>query len=107
MRGGTGPLGECCLRRRGPNYELIVNGTYLMGSSDPCSEEVLARRTASYLRWGAHVLVGGLGMGFTLRALLACKRVERFDVVEVEPHVVRWNYTYLRQLNKGPCSMDG
>jgi spermidine synthase len=37
-----------------------------------------------------HVLVAGLGLGVTLGTLLADVRVERVDVIEIEPLVVEW-----------------
>jgi len=45
------------------------------------------------------ILVGGLGVGYTLRAALDCASVQRVTVVEIEPKVVEWNRTYLAPLN--------
>ncbi len=57
-------------------------------------ELVLLRRTGrEALRAAARprrILVGGLGLGYTVRALLADARVERVVVAEIEPAVVRW-----------------
>lgn len=86
------PTGEWVLRRRvstggRPRLEMILNGRLLMDSADGSSEEALAetglRRCA---RDGAlRVLVGGLGFGFTVRAVLRDARVAAVDVVELEP----------------------
>jgi spermidine synthase len=84
--------GEWVLRRRtpaggSPRLELILNGRLLMDSADGTSEEALAeiglRRCAG--AGTLRVLVGGLGFGFTLRAVLRDARVAAVDVVELEP----------------------
>ena len=87
----TGPRGEVVLRRRGTGDdavdELIVNGAFAMDSAETGSEQALAD-----LAWpGATVLVGGLGLGFTVTALLD-GRVGSVDVVEIEDALVEWAY---------------
>ena len=87
----TGPRGEVVLRRRGFGDaavdELIVNGAFAMDSAETGSEQALAA-----LAWpGASVLVGGLGLGFTVEALLD-GRVGSIDVVEIEDALVEWAY---------------
>lgn len=85
-----GPRGEVALRRRGPHLELVVNGAFAMDTVDTSSEVALARLALEQVARPAAVLVGGLGLGFTARAVLADPRVERLDVVEVEDHLVDW-----------------
>jgi spermidine synthase len=85
----TGPRGEIVLRRRGVGDdavdELIVNGAFAMDSAETTSERALAA-----LAWpGATVLVGGLGLGFTVTALLDA-RVAAVDVVEIESALIEW-----------------
>lgn len=87
----VGPRGEVVLRRRGYGDEavdeLIVNGAFAMDSAETGSEQALAA-----LAWpGAAVLVGGLGLGFTVDALLD-GRVGSIDVVEIEDALVEWAY---------------
>lgn len=86
--------GEVLLRRRGPESggveELVVNGAFAMDSTETHSERELGR-----LAGGApHVLVGGLGLGYTVAALLdEADRLDlgvRVDVVELEPALVVW-----------------
>lgn len=43
----------------------------------------------------ADVLIGGLGLGVTLREVLKHKAVQSVCVVEIEPQIVEWNRTYL------------
>lgn len=76
------------LRRRPDGaLELRVNGVFVMDDVETSSEQLLAQ---TVLELGAReVLVGGLGLGFTLRALLD-GGAERVIVAEVEPEVVRW-----------------
>jgi spermidine synthase len=85
-----GVLGELALRRRGEVYELIVNGVFLMDSAETSTEELLAQVTLDRHPQPQRVLVGGLGLGFTVATLLADARVDRIDVVEIEPQLVAW-----------------
>lgn len=84
--------GECILqkRRRAEGYcvyELILNGKLLMDSAEHASEEALAQigLRECGARVELEVLVGGLGFGFTLRALLHEPQVARAVVAELEP----------------------
>lgn len=86
-----GVLGEVVLRRRpGPVYELIVNGTFLMDTAETSTERLLAELVLTRHPSPSRVLVGGLGLGCTLAALLADSRPRRVDVVEIEPLLVAW-----------------
>lgn len=87
---GDGVLGEIALRRRGDVYELIVNGVFLMDTAETSSEELLAEAVLDRHAAPRRILVGGLGLGFTTAALLHDPRVERIDVVEIEPLLVDW-----------------
>lgn len=87
----AGPL---VLRRRGERDFLIGLGTrVLMTSAAHRSEQRLAERACEGLDAvaAARVLIGGLGMGYTLRAALDVLRADaRVVVAELEPAVVRW-----------------
>ncbi|RLV55744.1 hypothetical protein D9V41_09780 [Aeromicrobium phragmitis] len=76
------------LRRRPDGaLELRVNGVFVMDDAETESERLLARVV---LGLGAReVLVGGLGLGFTLRELLD-GGAERVVVAEIEPALVTW-----------------
>lgn len=91
---GRGVNGELVLRRRGSGegavYELIVNGVFLMDSAETSTERLLAEVLLARHPEPRRVLVGGLGLGFTVAALLGDRRVERVDVVEIEPLLVEW-----------------
>lgn len=89
-REGT-PHGEVALRRRGDVLELVVDGAFAMDTVDTSTEVALATEALRRHPAPAHVLVGGLGLGFTARAVLDDARVERLDVVELAEPLVRWS----------------
>lgn len=93
------------LYRRGAEYSIRVDRLELMNSRAHASEEALARLACAALgeRAGLRVLVGGLGMGFTLRALLELLGPDaRVEVAEVVPAVVDWNRGLLAHLAGRP-----
>lgn len=81
------------LRRRGHELLIRVDGYDLMSSDDDESSRALARLALDALTHPAdRVLIGGLGMGFTLRAALdkvGPKAV--VEVAELVPAVAEWN----------------
>ncbi|WP_031522434.1 spermidine synthase [Streptomyces sp. NRRL F-5123] len=89
-----GVAGELALRHRGGagTYEIIANGCFLMDTSDGRSERLLvdAAREALGAREAPGVLLGGLGVGFSL-ARAAEADWGRIAVVEREAAVVAWH----------------
>jgi spermidine synthase len=88
-----GEGGELKLMRRGTEYSIMAGGIELMNSRLSGSEEAMA--TLAFDRIGqrpeARVLIGGLGMGFTLRAALAAFGPDaKIVVAELVPAVVAW-----------------
>jgi spermidine synthase len=82
------------LTRRDNEYVILVNGRTLMSSRLHGSEEALATIACRHARTleQPRVLVGGLGMGFTLRATLDVLPPDAMvKVVELVPAVVEWN----------------
>lgn len=91
------------LKRRGDEFLVLVHGKVLMGSRAHQSEEALARIGCEGLGAGAHVLIGGLGFGFTLRAALDTLGPSgRVTVAELSPAVVEWNRGLLAPLAGAP-----
>jgi spermidine synthase len=84
------PHGEVALRRRGHVLELVVDGAFAMDTVDTSTEVVLARHALRHHAAPGRVLVGGLGLGFTARAVLEDPRVAHVDVVELAAPLVRW-----------------
>src|SRR5579862_6057146 len=93
------------LVRRDTEYIILANGKSLMSSRMHGSEEALATfgcRRARTLEQPS-VLVGGLGMGFTLRATLDFLPADAQVVVaELLPAVVEWNRSPLGPLAGHP-----
>jgi spermidine synthase len=87
--------GELVLRRRASEtaadvLELRVNGVFVMDTLETTSEIELAAQALDLVDEPASVLVGGLGLGFTLQRVLADVRVERAVVVEIEEPLIEW-----------------
>src|SRR5207248_820100 len=59
------PRGELVLRRAGEHHEVIANGTFMMDTRDGRSERALVREALAGLA-DARLLLGGLGVGFSL-----------------------------------------
>jgi spermidine synthase len=87
--------GELVLRRAGSEFEVIANGTFLMDTRDGRSERALVTAATRGMR-SARVLLGGLGVGFSLAEALRAPEVAEVVVVELEPAVVDWARTHLR-----------
>jgi spermidine synthase len=87
------PEGALELRRRGDDWLMMIAGRVLMNSFSRSSEEELARLAIGKLgdRPAPKVLVSGLGMGFTLRALLdGVSATAQVLVAEINPVTVEW-----------------
>jgi len=85
--------GELRLMRRGPEFSIKLDGNELMNSRLSGSEKALATFACELIatRNRARLLIGGLGMGFTLRAALhALPQDARIDVAELVPAVIAW-----------------
>src|SRR3954451_7069186 len=84
---------ELRLMRRGDEFSMKLGGNELMNSRLSGSEEALATLTCRRIQSNKRpdILIGGLGMGFTLRAALAVLGPEaRIVVAELVPAVVAW-----------------
>ena len=86
-----GVCGELVLRQAGPHHEIIANGVFLMDTRNGESERLMVRAAADRMPPGGTMLVGGLGVGFSLRAALEHPAVGEVVVVEREPAVIEWN----------------
>jgi spermidine synthase len=93
------PRGEIQLQRRGEEFEIISNGTFLMATYKGESERLLVRRALELVPSPEKVLIGGLGVGFSLQEALLDPRVMEATVVEIEDKVIEWNRTVLAHVN--------
>ncbi len=99
-----GRLGELALRAAGDHYEIISNGVFLMDTRNGRSERLLVRLALRNRQGGLRLLLGGLGVGFSLAEALRSTQVERVTVVEIEPKIVEWRQTYLAPISGGALS---
>ena len=92
---------ELRLFRRGGDFMIVLDRNELMNSRMSGSEEALATMTCARLpeREAPHLLIGGYGMGFTLRAALAVLGADaRVTVAEVVPEIIDWANGPMREL---------
>ncbi|MFZ2997281.1 spermidine synthase [Sphingobium sp.] len=84
--------GRLRLMRRGDDYSIRFRDTELMGNQVRGSEEALATLACQRLTDGQdRILIGGLGMGFTLGAALrALPATASVTVSELIPRIVKW-----------------
>jgi spermidine synthase len=93
------------LRRRGHEFRIWAAGRDLMSSEDEGSSRALSELGCQHVppAAAARVLVGGLGMGYTLRAALdAVGKKAVVEVAELVPAVVDWNRAHLGALAGRP-----
>jgi len=98
---------ELLLYQRDKEYSIKINADELMNSRAHNSEDALARLACprSGQKKEKNVLIGGLGMGFTLRAALNNLGVRaRVTVAELMPVVVKWNRGFLVSLAGNPLA---
>ncbi len=96
--------GELRLFRRplknGPEYSIALGANELMNSRLSSSEEALATLTCAQLKSDQpHILIGGYGMGFTLRAALKNLNGQaKIDVAELVPEIIDWARNQMQDL---------
>jgi spermidine synthase len=93
--------GELRLLRRGAEFSIMLGMNPLMNSRMSGSEQALANLTCARLagRPRPQLLIGGLGMGFTLRSALAALPAEATVIVaELVPAVIAWAYGPMAEL---------
>jgi spermidine synthase len=81
------------LMQRDEEFVIMAGTNVLMGNRQYGSEEDLATLTLERIAGhpAPHVLIGGLGMGFTLRAALAAMpQASRITVAELVPQIIEW-----------------
>jgi spermidine synthase len=92
-----GPHGEVVLRQRGAHHEIIANGCFLMDTSDGRSERLLVDAAYEALAAAGKsdptLLIGGLGVGFSLARAAANPGWRHIAVVEREQAIIDWHRT--------------
>lgn len=95
---------ELRLKRRGDEFSIMLGANELMNSRLSGSEEALARLACAKIggRRRPSMLIGGLGMGFTLRAALVDLPADAdVTVAELVPAVVAWGRGPMAELFAG------
>lgn len=93
------------LRRRGDEWVVYVNERVLMSSRMHHSEQELAQCALLRVPDAKRVFIGGLGLGYTLRAALdRLPQEASVTVAELVPAVVEWNRGHLAALAQNPLS---
>jgi spermidine synthase len=104
---GTAPVpggDELRLFQRGADFMIVLDRNELMSSRMSGSEEALANMTLDRLkgRKKLHLLIGGYGMGFTLRAALArLDASAKITVAELVPEIIDWARGPMAELAAG------
>ena len=95
-----GGKGEMRLYQRGREHSIMVDGQELMNSRVHHSEDALAETVCARIADvpAARILIGGLGMGYTLAAALRHLGSQAaVEVAELVPAVIEWNRGYLAE----------
>ena len=95
---------ELRLMRRGGDFMIVLDRNELMNSRMSGSEEALATMTIERLRdrTAPNLLIGGYGMGFTLRAALGTLGPRAaVTVAELVPEIVAWARGPMAELTAG------
>lgn len=87
--------GEIVLRRRGDDYEIISNGVFLMDTRNGESERLLVRLALEAAETPSEVLIGGLGVGFSLAEAVLNASAKKILVIEIESAVISWHRDHL------------
>jgi len=104
---GTAPVPDGEVLRlfcHGRDHTIVVGSNELMNTRQSASEEALAILTCARLngRKAPHLLIGGYGMGFTLRAALAALDGKaRVTVAELVPQIIDWARGPMAELTAG------
>ena len=94
--------GTLALYQHDGAFSMSINGQELMHSQACASERLMGTLGVEEIDVSVHpqILIGGLGLGFTLRSVVdAVGPDATIEVAEIVPEVIEWNQTHLRDLN--------
>jgi spermidine synthase len=90
------PGGELALLERDGEYEIVLNGTFLMDTvGGGPGERALVRAALDRCDQPRRIAVLGLGVGYSLAEAVAEPALDLIEVVEREPAVVAWQRSHL------------
>jgi spermidine synthase len=88
------------LQQHDGQHYLKIGGVPLMSTTASFSEQRMAELACATLPSRPHILIGGLGFGFTLRRVLELAPPDaNVDVAELLPEIVAWNRDHLPHVN--------
>jgi spermidine synthase len=79
-------------------YELVINGIFIMASYNHLSSELLVRNALTPGK-NMEILIGGLGMGYSVKEACRHQEIKAIDVVEINPVIIQWNRSWFKPLN--------
>lgn len=91
--------GDLVLRRVDEHFEIISNGVFLMDTRNGESERLLIDAALERCPDAETMLIGGLGVGFSLARAVTHEQLTAITVVEIEPSIIDWNGGELRTIN--------
>jgi spermidine synthase len=91
--------GELVLRQFGEHFEIVSNGVFLMDTRAGTSERLLLREALALVRPAARVLIGGLGVGFSLAEAVASDVPAEIVVLEIEERLIAWHRGHLAKVS--------
>jgi len=93
------PRGVFKLKKTAEKYEVYAGGTLLFGTIEKESCRQLAQIALNSHPLPENVLIGGLGIGFTLQQVLKNPKVKQVDVIEIAPQIKKWNKQFFSKQN--------
>lgn len=87
------------LQKRNKDFEIIFNGIFLMATYNEKSAKLLVSHAIDKVNLPRKVLIGGLGVGFSLAEALKYEEVEKITLVEIESCIIDWNKKYLNKFS--------
>jgi spermidine synthase len=94
------------LRQVGDDLEVVSNGVLLMDTRDGTSERLLVSAALAARPGAQRLLIGGLGVGFSLWEAVGARGLAEIDVVEIESDLVAWHHTHLRHITASALADD-
>jgi len=84
------------------DYEIIMNGVFIMSTYNHLSSQLLVRKSIEKIqsKENINILIGGLGMGFSVKEACSFPHVSEMDVIEIEPLIIEWNRSYFADYNR-------
>jgi len=84
------------------DYEIIINDVFIMSTYNRLSSQLLVRKSIEKVEYKEklNILIGGLGMGFSVQEACSFPHVSQIDVIEIEPTIIEWNRSYFADYNR-------